>query len=316
MSDFSIRQLWPKSGLNGQPRLLIKCPLFPHPGPLPQGEGTRDPAHRTNGRTRLLQARRSVLPLPWGEGREEVKGAFVQSAAALLAKRFLATQTPWGRFRLKFHFLLRRFRWRWLVRGASLIKRAFDIFGSLLLLTLLSPLMLLIALLVKLEDGGSVIFAQIRVGKFGREFKFYKFRSMCLNAEARLKELLSRNHHAEGVTFKVKDDPRITRVGKWLRKYSLDELPQLYNVLIGDMSLVGPRPPVPREVALYSLEDRRRLCTIPGLTCFWQIEGRCEIDFSGQVRLDVEYIERQSFWLDLQILLKTPAAVLSARGAC
>ena len=144
----------------------------------------------------------------------------------------------------------------------------------------------------------------------------FKFRSMCLDAEGRLKELLARNHHSEGVTFKIKDDPRLTRVGKWLRNFSLDELPQFFNVLMGDMSLVGPRPPVPREVALYSLADRRRLAVKPGLTCFWQIGGRSEIDFSGQVQLDVHYIENQSFWLDLKILWKTIPAVLSGHGAC
>jgi lipopolysaccharide/colanic/teichoic acid biosynthesis glycosyltransferase len=144
----------------------------------------------------------------------------------------------------------------------------------------------------------------------------FKIRSMCCNAEQRLKEVLARNQHAEGVTFKLKTDPRITRVGKWLRKFSLDELPQFYNVLTGDMSLVGPRPPVPREVAKYSLADRRRLAIKPGITCVWQISGRSEIDFSGQVKLDVAYIENQSFWSDLKILALTLPAVLSGKGAC
>jgi lipopolysaccharide/colanic/teichoic acid biosynthesis glycosyltransferase len=131
-----------------------------------------------------------------------------------------------------------------------------------------------------------------------------------------LKEILEKNHHKEGVTFKLKDDPRITRVGKWLRKFSFDELPQLYNVLIGDMSLVGPRPPLPREVAKYSLADRRRLSVKPGITCIWQISGRANIDFSGQVQLDVDYIEGQSIWTDLLILTRTVPAVLSGKGAC
>ena len=161
-----------------------------------------------------------------------------------------------------------------------------------------------------------VCFAQTRVGQFGREFKMYKVRSMCLDAEQRLQELLEKNHHKEGVTFKLKDDPRITRVGKWLRKFSFDELPQFFNVLSGDMSLVGPRPPVPREVAKYSLEHRRRLAIKPGITCIWQISGRSEIDFSGQVQLDVNYIETQSFWTDLSILARTVPAVLSGKGAC
>jgi lipopolysaccharide/colanic/teichoic acid biosynthesis glycosyltransferase len=139
---------------------------------------------------------------------------------------------------------------------------------------------------------------------------------MKADAEQKLVELLNQNTHATGVTFKIKDDPRVTKVGKWLRKFSLDEFPQFYNVLIGDMSLVGPRPPVPREVAKYSWADRRRLEVIPGLTCFWQIEGRANIDFPEQVQLDVQYIESQSFWLDLKILVKTVPAVLLGRGAC
>src|SRR5258708_30325496 len=144
----------------------------------------------------------------------------------------------------------------------------------------------------------------------------YKIRSMCLDAEARLAVLVSQNRHGEGVTFKIQNDPRITRSGRWLRKFSLDELPQLYNVLIGDMSLVGPRPPLPREVRLYTLADHRRLAAKPGITCFWQVSGRSEIDFSGQVKLDVAYIETQSLWVDVKILAKTVPAVIYGRGAC
>lgn len=200
--------------------------------------------------------------------------------------------------------------------GGRLAKRMFDVAASLAFLTVFSPLYLLVALLVKLEDGGPVLFTQKRVGQFGREFKFYKFRSMCVDAEAKLKEVLARNRHQEGVTFKMKNDPRLTHIGKWLRRFSLDELPQFFNVLIGDMSIVGPRPPVPREVALYSLADRRRLAAKPGITCLWQIGGRSEIDFSGQVKLDVQYIEEQNVWKDIAILVKTVPAVLSGRGAC
>jgi lipopolysaccharide/colanic/teichoic acid biosynthesis glycosyltransferase len=231
-------------------------------------------------------------------------------------QRFMATQTLPGRWRLSFHVRLRRWLWRWLVNGATVVKRMLDIAASFAALVLLGPLFLLIAALIKIEDGGPVIFVQTRVGKFGREFKMYKFRSMGLDAEARLQELLAKNRHQEGVTFKIKDDPRLTRTGKWLRKFSFDELPQFYNVLRGDMSLVGPRPPVPREVALYSLADRRRLAAKPGITCFWQIAGRSEIDFSGQVKLDVKYIETQDFVVDMKILAKTVPAVLSGKGAC
>ena len=239
-----------------------------------------------------------------------------QEINALILQRYMTAQSALGRGILNLHLLWIRLAWRWLMAGAQTTKRLLDIFGSLALIILFGPLMLIIVALVKLEDGGPAVFTQTRVGKFGCEFKMLKFRSMCLDAEARLKELLAKNHHQEGVTFKIKDDPRITRVGKWLRKFSLDELPQFFNVLKGDMSLVGPRPPVPREVAMYSLADRRRLAVKPGITCFWQIGGRSEIDFSGQVQLDVDYIERQSFWVDVKILLQTVPAVLSGKGAC
>lgn len=214
-----------------------------------------------------------------------------------------------------FRATVERFAWRLLVASDARLKRAFDIVGSLFALAAISPLWAVLALLIKLEDGGPVIFAQTRVGRFGRLFKMYKFRSMRPDAEARLRELLAHNQHKDGVTFKIKDDPRVTRIGRWLRKFSFDELPQFYNVLIGDMSLVGPRPPVPREVALYALADRRRLLALPGITCFWQIAGRAQIDFHGQVELDVRYIETRTFWTDVAILLKTVPAVLAGTGA-
>src|SRR5437588_497663 len=236
--------------------------------------------------------------------------------ATFLTRRYLMAQHPLGRFLLALHVDIQRMRARWIARSHSILKRSFDIALSALFLILFSPLFALIALLIWLEDGGSIFFAQTRVGQFGREFKMYKFRSMCLDAEQRLKDLLAKNQHKEGVTFKLKADPRITRVGKWLRKFSLDELPQFYNVLIGDMSIVGPRPPVPREVIKYSLANRRRLAIKPGITCFWQISGRSEIDFSGQVQLDVNYIESQNFWTDFRILARTIPAVLSGKGAC
>ncbi len=233
----------------------------------------------------------------------------------LLIRRLAAAQNPWGRRWLFLHVQLQRLHAHWFATGTAAMKRSFDIAVSLLFLLLLSPLFLLIGLAVWIEDGGPVFFAQTRVGQYGRHFKMFKIRSMCLDAEQRLKALMDKNQHQEGVTFKIKDDPRITRVGKWLRKYSFDELPQLYNVLIGDMSLVGPRPPVPREVAKYSLADRRRLAARPGITCLWQISGRSEIDFSGQVKLDVDYIESQSLWFDLRIIARTIPAVLSGKGA-
>ena len=228
----------------------------------------------------------------------------------------MALQSPLGRAGLRARLEIERLIWMCLTRGPSGAKRLLDIVLSAIALMMLSPVFLLIAICIKLEDGGPVFFSQTRVGKYGRHFKMFKFRSMCVDAEQRLKDLLSRNQHLEGVTFKLKDDPRITCIGRILRKLSFDELPQFYNVLRGDMTLVGPRPPVPREVARYTVSDHRRLAAHPGITCIWQISGRSEIDFSGQVKLDVEYIANQSVWLDLKILVKTIPAVCSARGAC
>jgi lipopolysaccharide/colanic/teichoic acid biosynthesis glycosyltransferase len=222
--------------------------------------------------------------------------------------------TRTGLLRLNLHFSLRRLDWRSFVFGFDRVKRLVDIAASLAAITLLSPLLLGVAALVKL-DGGPVVFVQTRVGRHGRVFKMFKFRSMRIDAERRLAECLKQNQHGEGITFKIKNDPRVTTVGRWIRRYSMDELPQLFNVLRGDMSLVGPRPPVPREVALYSLGDRRRLMVKPGITCLWQVSGRAEIDFPGQVRLDVDYIETQSLAHDLMILVRTPKAVVFGTGA-
>ncbi len=231
-------------------------------------------------------------------------------------RRYATMQSALGRWRLNMTARGHRWFWRFHSTSDAVVKRAFDITASVIFLAVFSPLYLLIAVLIRCEDGGPVFFSQIRVGRNGREFRMYKFRSMCPDAEARLREVLAQNQHREGVTFKIKDDPRLTRVGKWLRKCSLDELPQLWNVLRGDMSLVGPRPPLPREVARYSLADRRRLAVKPGITCLWQIGGRSNIDFSGQVQLDVRYIESADFATDLKILFKTVPAVVAAKGAC
>jgi lipopolysaccharide/colanic/teichoic acid biosynthesis glycosyltransferase len=237
--------------------------------------------------------------------------------------RLLAAQTPWGRLHLNARVERKRLAWLIVVGTTLLVKRAIDIVGSLFALALLSPVFLTLALLIKL-DGGPAFFRQTRVGLNGRHFKMLKFRSMCVDAEARLAELLERNEKASGVTFKMKDDPRITRIGKLLRRSSLDELPQFWNVLCGDMSLVGPRPPVLREVALYSPADRRRLLVKPGITGPWQVgerEGgvfeigdRNAIDFPEQVSLDVRYIESQSALKDLWLLAKTVPAVLFGKG--
>ena len=239
-----------------------------------------------------------------------------QQLNQLVIEHFGSMQTPVGRLRSTACSYWKRLTWKAIVASSFFIKRLFDIVASVCILIAISPILAVIALLVKLEDGGPIIFKQKRVGKFGREFYMYKFRSMRVDAEARLKELLAQNGHSTGVTFKMKNDPRITRVGRVLRKYSLDEFPQFVNVLKGEMSMVGPRPPLPREVALYTLKDRQRLAITPGLTCFWQIGGRANIDFPEQVQLDVQYIESQSFWLDVWICIKTIPAVLLGKGAC
>ena len=210
---------------------------------------------------------------------------------------------------------LRLRAWRMTVSGSYAMKRAMDIDGSGIGLILLSPVYLAIAAAIKLTSPGPVIFSQTRVGRYGRHFRFYKFHSMFIDAEARKEALMDKNESKDGVIFKMKDDPRITKVGKLLRRTSLDELPQLWNVFIGDMSLVGPRPPVPKEVQEYTLEDRKRLDVIPGITCLWQIMGRSEIPFREQVRLDKEYILAPSVWKDIAILLKTVPAILGGKGA-
>ncbi len=210
---------------------------------------------------------------------------------------------------------LRLKAWRFTVHASYAFKRVMDIFGSLVGMILLSPVFAVIAVAVKMSSPGPVIFSQIRVGRYGRHFKFYKFRSMRQDAEALKAELMDKNESADGVIFKMKEDPRITKVGRFIRRTSLDELPQLWNVFIGDMRLVGPRPPVPSEVQEYTLEDRKRLDVIPGITCIWQISGRSEIPFNEQVQLDKEYILAPSIWKDIVILFKTVPAILGGKGA-
>jgi lipopolysaccharide/colanic/teichoic acid biosynthesis glycosyltransferase len=194
-------------------------------------------------------------------------------------------------------------------------KRALDILIAASLLILLSPMLLVMALLIKCTDGGPIFFRQRRVGQFGQEFDFFKFRSMIVNAEALRLGLLAQNKHGNSITFKMCRDPRVTWIGRILRKTSIDELPQLWNVLKGEMTLVGPRPAVPREVVQYDGYERRRLAAVPGLTCIWQVSGRSDLDFRQQVELDLDYIRDRTLWLDLKLLLLTIPAVLSGRGA-
>jgi len=219
------------------------------------------------------------------------------------------------RFSSNFRFWRKRTAWIFAVGGATLIKRFFDILASLWLMILLLPLFAAVAAGIKLTDGGPVLFWQTRVGKWGKEFRFPKFRSMRVDAEKIRYELLKQSHHEDSITFKMKNDPRITLIGRIIRKFSIDELPQLYNVLRGEMSLVGPRPPLPEEVDQYSLKDRRRLDITPGLTCIWQVSGRGDVPFPQQLEYDIMYIESQSVWMDLKLLFKTVSAVLSGRGA-
>ena len=209
----------------------------------------------------------------------------------------------------------KKYLWKLVVGGATLTKRLIDVVVAVCMMIALAPFLLAVALAIKLTDRGPILFWQKRVGQWGREFPFPKFRSMVTNAEALKDKLLAMNDHQNGITFKMKKDPRITWIGRIIRKASIDELPQLWCVLIGDMSLVGPRPPVPREVALYTLRDRRRLDVKPGLTCIWQVSGRGDIPFPKQVELDVQYIESQSIWVDIVLLLKTAPAVIFGKGA-
>lgn len=235
--------------------------------------------------------------------------------------------------------------WQWLNQLAALAgdsennfyfscKRCLDLVLAALMLILLFPLFLLIAVLIKLDSLGPVIFTQMRVGakrqRLGRkavwvtrDFPMYKFRSMVQNADpsvhqAYIREFVQGRAQAleeNGGKFKLTNDPRVTRIGRILRKLSLDELPQLLNVLKGDMSLVGPRPVPPYEVACYQNGDHRRLTALPGITGLWQVDGRCKVTFEGMVQMDLEYIRKASLWLDLKILLRTIPAVLSGRGA-
>lgn len=194
-------------------------------------------------------------------------------------------------------------------------KRAMDIVLSLFGIILLLPIFILIALLIKIEDGnGSVFFSQTRVGKNGKTFHMYKFRSMVSNAEELLEKLLEQNE-ASGPLFKMKEDPRVTKIGRLLRKTSLDELPQLFNVLKGEMSLVGPRPALPREVQTYSLFERERLKVVPGLTCYWQVQGRSNLTFEQQVELDLKYINDRNALLDIKLVLKTIIVLFKSKGA-
>lgn len=221
----------------------------------------------------------------------------------------VALTTENGQVVLNREEILRRDRWLWVA------KRIQDIVISVLALAVMLPFLVIVALVIVIDSpGAGPIYSQIRVGRDGKKFRFYKFRSMQPKAEDHLSELLPQNE-MEGPVFKIKNDPRITRVGRFLRKTSIDELPQLWNVIRGDMTLVGPRPGLPREVEQYTPYERQRLIVTPGLTCYWQIQPhRNELSFAKWVELDLQYIQERSLHTDWEIILKTFGAVLGMNG--
>ena len=208
-----------------------------------------------------------------------------------------------------------RLTWFLSCHAYAALKRCIDIAASACALLCFAPILTVIALLIKAHDGGPVLFWQTRVGKWGSPFRFPKFRSMVTNAEALKSDLAQQNQHTSGVTFKIQHDPRVTPIGRILRRFSIDEIPQLWCVLKGEMSLVGPRPALVDEVGQYSIDERQRLHVKPGLTCIWQVSGRADIPFPEQVALDVEYIEHRTLREDIKLILKTIPAVISGRGA-
>ena len=198
--------------------------------------------------------------------------------------------------------------------GYHVVKRGFDVLASGAALIILSPLFLVLTILIKKEDGGPAFYSQERIGKNEKPFKMWKFRSMIVNADQMVEQLEEQNE-IDGAMFKIKDDPRVTKIGHVIRKYSLDELPQLWNVLKGDMSLVGPRPPLPMEVEDYTPYDKLRLIVTPGCTGLWQVTKRNDADFDEMVELDLEYINNSSLWFDFKILLKTFGVVVHPNSA-
>jgi lipopolysaccharide/colanic/teichoic acid biosynthesis glycosyltransferase len=207
------------------------------------------------------------------------------------------------------------FIWEMTVRLSYRAKRLLDIVVSLAAFIAILPVFIITTIAIWIENPGPILYAQTRVGRNGKHFRFFKFRSMIVNADKMKEQLSSMNESSGGVIFKIKKDPRITKVGRIIRKLSIDELPQLFNVLKGDMSLVGPRPPLPQEVAEYTLEERKRLHVIPGITCLWQVSGRSDIPFDEQVKLDMQYIQSSSILNDIVLLFRTVPAVLTGKGA-
>jgi len=258
---------------------------------------------------RIGNRKKPGLPKEWqvNDGDQSADGRRV---AAMIQRIATAPSGPAAAWRVRFLVVSWSLRNQLLQRS----KRAFDLLVALLLLPFLLPFMIIAGIAIKLDSQGPILFRQERVGKWGQTFKCLKFRSMYVDADARKNELMHLNE-ADGLVFKIKKDPRVTRVGRVIRKLSIDELPQIFNVFQGNMSLVGPRPPVPVEVVQYEFDHFRRLDAIPGITGLQQVKGRSDISFTRWVELDVQYIEEQSLRKDLWILLMTIPAVISGRGA-
>ena len=212
-----------------------------------------------------------------------------------------------------FYFSFDQINWTPMI--CNIKKRILDVAVATGLLIVLSPLLALIGMLIKCDSPGPALFRQTRVGMGGRLFGMWKLRTFCVDAEKQQAELENMNEMHGGIIFKIKNDPRLTRMGRYIRKASIDEIPQLWNVLTGEMSMVGPRPPLPHEVERYLPSERKRLSVLPGITCIWQVSGRSEIPFKKQVEMDMAYIQSQSLWLDISLIIKTIPAVLSGRGA-
>ncbi|MBU3179839.1 sugar transferase [Clostridium psychrophilum] len=198
--------------------------------------------------------------------------------------------------------------------GYFITKRIIDIIGALCGILIMSPVLIVVGIWVKLDSKGPAFFAQNRVGKDGMQFKMYKFRSMCMDAEGLL-DKLRKDNEMSGPMFKIKEDPRITKIGRFIRKTSIDELPQLFNILKGEMSIVGPRPSLPKEVAQFTAFQKQRLIAKPGLTCYWQVRGRNNIGFDEWMEMDVEYIEERNTFIDIKLIFKTVGVLFGDEGA-
>jgi len=232
-----------------------------------------------------------------------------------IADYWASASTPTGRAAQNARLRAKRIIWKTFLGTIIGLKRFLDIILSAGALVALSPIYTLTALLIKWEDGGPILFKQARVGYRGSRFRIWKFRSMVLNAEEIGRKMVQENNLKDTIDLKLNGDPRITKIGAFIRKYSIDELPQFWNVFRGDMSIVGPRPVVSSEVEIYNNEQRLRLLAKPGLTCLWQVGGRTDLDIHAQVRLDVEYIRSENLWLDIKLLFLTIPAVFLGKGA-